>query len=92
MEGKLVLAAEDYPFVQETQKMLLKVLKVNHQVTGNGEECVNAFKAAAGKVTLVLMDIQMPVMNGFAATKAIRELEKSKGYPKCNIVGLSGGI
>ena len=72
-----VLVAEDNPVNQKLAQKLLK--KMGHVVdlAGNGREAVDAFSRAAFDV--ILMDVQMPEMDGFAATLAIREKEKADG-------------
>jgi CheY-like chemotaxis protein len=68
-----ILAADDHPVNQELVSLLVK--KLGHQVelVSNGKE---AFKALQDKAfALVLMDCQMPEMDGYEATRAIREWE-----------------
>lgn len=82
-----VLLAEDN---EVNQKVAIKILeKYNHVVTvvGNGQEAVNAIKAT--RFDIVLMDVQMPVMGGFEATREIRQYEKEKGLPRTPIVALT---
>ena len=90
MQGKSVIAVEDDKFCQETLKLFLTALKVDFTIAGNGEEAVAAYKK--NPASLVLMDLQMPVMDGFKAAKAIREFESSSGRGKAKIIGLSGGV
>jgi len=82
-----VLLAEDN---EVNQKVAIKILeKYNHQVTvvGNGLE---AFKAVKNnKYDVVLMDVQMPVMGGFEATREIRQYEKEEGVPRTPIIALT---
>jgi len=56
-------------------------------VAENGEEAVEKFKG--GRYRLVLMDVQMPVMDGHAATRAIRAWESELGRPPTPIVALT---
>ena len=75
--GKHVLVAEDIEINWEiTNEILTSVgLKADH--AENGEECVKMFKASeTGAYDLILMDIRMPVLDGYGATKAIRALER----------------
>ena len=72
-----ILLAEDNLVNQKLADRLLT--KRGHTVTiaGNGEECLVFL--AERSFDFVLMDVQMPVMDGFEATRAIREKEKSMG-------------
>ncbi|KAJ5503719.1 hypothetical protein N7463_006593 [Penicillium fimorum] len=70
-----VLVAEDDPI---NSKIIHKRLtKLGHAVklTSNGEACMIAFSSATKSFDVVLMDIQMPILDGMAATRAIREFE-----------------
>ncbi|KAJ5374385.1 CheY-like superfamily [Penicillium concentricum] len=70
-----VLVAEDDPI---NSKIIHKRLtKLGHTVklTSNGEACTIAFASATKYFDVVLMDIQMPILDGMAATRAIREFE-----------------
>jgi signal transduction histidine kinase/ActR/RegA family two-component response regulator len=74
-----ILVAEDNPV---NQKLLLKLLeKSGHQVTlaKNGKEAVNYFRA--NRFDVILMDVQMPVMSGEEAAKAIRRLPGGQSVP-----------
>lgn len=72
-----ILIAEDTPINQELMVTLLK--KAGHEVelVTNGEAALDAVRR--GRFDLVLMDLQLPRMDGFAATRAIRALEGNKG-------------
>jgi light-regulated signal transduction histidine kinase (bacteriophytochrome)/AmiR/NasT family two-component response regulator len=72
-----VLVAEDNPV---NSKILQKRLtKIGHtvQLTSNGEACVNAFSSGNKTFDVILMDIQMPIVDGLTATKMIREAESN---------------
>ena len=73
-----ILLAEDNLINQKLAIALLE--KEGHQVSvaADGQQAVDLFEQSKGKFDVVLMDVQMPVMDGFAATKAIREFEKLK--------------
>ena len=74
-----ILLAEDTAVNQKLVATLLKREGHEVSVVGNGLEAIAAAKAA--EFDLVLMDIQMPLMDGFEATSIIREAERDKHTP-----------
>ncbi|HEY9867915.1 MAG TPA: ATP-binding protein [Candidatus Obscuribacterales bacterium] len=73
----LVLIAEDNPALQELAMRQVKKLGCDVAVVGTGREAVEA--VASTDCALVLMDCQMPDMDGYAACKAIRKAEENAG-------------
>jgi PAS domain S-box-containing protein len=75
-----VLLAEDNGVNQVVARNMLKALGCEQRIVPNGQEAVQAIRdmlAGTGEAfDIVLMDCQMPVMDGYAATRAIRELER----------------
>ncbi len=72
-----VLLVEDNVVNQKVGQRFLERLGCEVVLAENGQEAVDAWKA--GKFRLVLMDVQMPVMDGYTATRTIRDLEKGRG-------------
>ena len=66
-----VLVAEDNPVNQKVIVAMLQKLSISPTVVGDGQQAVDAL--SAGEFDLILMDCQMPSMDGFAATRAIRQ-------------------
>ncbi|MGA0607351.1 ATP-binding protein [Phenylobacterium sp. VNQ135] len=85
-----VLAAEDNPTNQLVLRALLGPLGADLTLTSNGREAVEAFAAAA--FDIVLMDVQMPEMNGLDATRAIREIEATRGMSRTPILALTANV
>ncbi|QOL49435.1 response regulator [Massilia litorea] len=75
-----VLLAEDNPVNVEVAKAMLESLGLQAQVAQNGLQALEA--ARTTRFEAVLMDCQMPVMDGFAATAAIRRDEQEAGRPR----------
>ena len=73
LQGMKFLCAEDNELNAEILTELLKIEGAECTICENGEEILKAFEQSApGDYDMILMDIQMPVMNGYEATKAIR--------------------
>lgn len=68
-----VLLVEDNVVNQKVAKLLIAKLGCNADVVGNGKAAVEA--ASAKRYDIIFMDCQMPIMNGFDATRAIRSFE-----------------
>ncbi|HKQ48029.1 MAG TPA: response regulator [Phycisphaerae bacterium] len=69
-----ILLAEDHPISQEVAATILRQAGYQCDVVGNGKEALEA--VTRHRYDLVLMDCQMPQMDGFTATRAIRQAEK----------------
>lgn len=81
-----VLLAEDNPVNQDMVVEMLKIIGVSVKVVNNGQEALDALDKEA--FDLVLMDCQMPVLDGLAATRKIRESE-SGGASRLPIIALT---
>ena len=74
LQGMRFLCAEDNELNAEILTELLKIEGAECTICENGEEVLKAFEQSApGDYDMILMDVQMPVMNGYEATKAIRK-------------------
>jgi CheY-like chemotaxis protein len=72
-----ILVAEDNPVNQKLLRLMLEMHGHHVRVTADGQEAVAVYESE--EVDLILMDVQMPGMNGFEATTTIRDLEKNTG-------------
>jgi CheY-like chemotaxis protein len=82
-----VLAAEDNLVNQKVLKAIVEPMDVELSMVGDGRSAVEAWRDGAFDV--ILMDIQMPVMDGIAAAKAIRAAEASEHRPRTPILALT---
>ena len=109
LEGKQVLLCEDHPLNQEIARKILENKGIKVTVAKNGQEGVDLFAASPeGFYAVILMDIQMPVLNGYEATLKLRDLERADaaGVPiiamtanayaedvdRCRKVGMNGHL
>jgi two-component system, sensor histidine kinase and response regulator len=85
--GIRVLLAEDNQINQVVTVKQLKKLGCNVDVVGNGLEAVDAWRRDRYRV--ILMDCQMPEMDGYEATRKIRELEMEENLPRTRIIAMT---
>ncbi|MBD3222926.1 response regulator, partial [bacterium] len=86
-ESLTVLVAEDNPVNQKVIRMQLDRLGHRTVMADDGRQAVE--RVQQGGIDIVLMDVQMPVMDGLQATRAVRALEQQTGRPRLPIVALT---
>ncbi len=89
-QGLRVLAAEDNTVNQLVLKTLLHQLEVDLVVVDDGQAAFEAWRD--GSWDLILMDVQMPRMDGPTATRAIRSHEAATGRPRTPIIALTANV
>ncbi|KAJ3464269.1 hypothetical protein MRS44_009055 [Fusarium solani] len=68
----------------------MKKLKQPYQTATNGQEALSAYELDSGRYVCILMDISMPIMDGFEATRRIRAFEQRHGLRPALILALTG--
>ncbi|MFT6220178.1 MAG: PAS domain S-box-containing protein [Myxococcota bacterium] len=87
LENKNILLAEDNSVNQKVMISLLKRYRCSVTPAGNGKEAVEQVRKQ--KFDIILMDCQMPEMDGYEATKIIRDLERRKQQPANIIIAVT---
>lgn len=91
-EGRCILVAEDNELNREIVTEVLQQLGAKVLTASNGQEAVHLFSdQATGTVDAILMDMQMPVMDGCQAAQAIRKLDR-KDAPLVPIVAVTANV
>ncbi|MBK5006725.1 response regulator [Pseudomonas sp. S32] len=85
-----VLVAEDNSISTKVIRGMLGKLNLEPDTAANGEEALQAMKAK--RYDLVLMDCEMPVLDGFSATQLLREWEAAHQRPRTPVVALTAHI
>ena len=76
--GKRALLVEDNELNQEIAHYILQECGLDITIAVNGQEAVEKFKETApGTYDIIFMDVMMPIMNGYEATRAIRSLDRT---------------
>ena len=86
-----VLVVEDMDTNRMVIKAMLKRLGVQCDVVTNGQEAVERLLSESVRYKLILMDVQMPVMDGLKATEKIRDWERLHAKPRTPIAALTAG-
>ncbi len=81
LKGRRVLIVEDHPINQQVARELLEQVGMIVSLADNGREATVCMSEPGSRFDLVLMDIQMPVMDGYEATRLIREQWPAGGLP-----------
>jgi CheY-like chemotaxis protein len=85
-----ILVVDDSSENRAIVEIYLRALPHQLEFAENGLVAVEKFEV--GDFDLVLMDVQMPVMDGHSATRAIRKLEGSLGRPRTPIIAVSASL
>jgi CheY-like chemotaxis protein len=86
-EPKRLLIVDDSVENRELMRLLLRTYSLQIDEAGNGQEAVDL--SAGICYDLVFMDIQMPVMDGYTATRMIRRIEERSGRNRTKIIALT---
>jgi CheY-like chemotaxis protein len=82
-----ILLVEDYEPNIMVATNLLENFSYPYELARNGQEAVDKFEV--GKYSLILLDVQMPIMDGYLATRNIRSFEQAHGSSRVPIVAMT---
>jgi PAS domain S-box-containing protein len=86
---KHILVAEDNAVNQKIISAYLRKLGYHHTIAGNGQEAVSQFRSSGLAVDMVLMDLEMPIMDGREAAKRIQDTQRLREV-QVPIIAFSG--
>jgi hypothetical protein len=89
IKDKCILIVDDNKINQHVTREILDRINANTAIAGNGQEAVDFLSENKNTVNLILMDLQMPVLDGFNATIKIREMGEYKNIP---IIALTADV
>ena len=89
---KKILIVDDDNFNLQYLGRILDMDKHEYLKAHNGKKAVEVYKEHWKEIALVLMDCQMPIMDGYEATQEMRKFQNLKRIPKVKILGVTGNI
>jgi signal transduction histidine kinase/CheY-like chemotaxis protein len=78
-DASTILIVDDFELVRSLVQQVVQQLGYNTLVAANGKEAADTVRANYSRIAMVLMDCEMPIMDGYEATEAIREFEAEIG-------------
>ncbi|KAJ4265339.1 hypothetical protein NW762_004624 [Fusarium torreyae] len=87
---KLFLLVDDNPINLKMLVVFMKKLHLPYSTATDGQQAVVKYRENPKSYRCVFMDISMPVMNGFEATREIRKIEAGAATPRCAVFALTG--
>ncbi|KAF5644860.1 histidine kinase [Fusarium sp. NRRL 25303] len=87
---RLFLLVDDNPINLKMLVVIMKKLNLPYCTATDGQQAVVKYRENPKGFRCVFMDISMPVMNGFEATRAIRKIETGAAAPRCAVFALTG--
>jgi signal transduction histidine kinase/CheY-like chemotaxis protein len=78
-DAPLILVVDDFQLVRDLVRTVISSLGYRTAVASNGQECLDLVTADYSSFAMVLMDCEMPVLDGYGAAEGIRRLEKERG-------------
>jgi len=91
-KGCRILLAEDVDINREIVISLLEPAEIEIDCAVNGAEAVNMYKASPEKYDLILMDMQMPEIDGLEATRLIRKFESANVHKPIPIIAMTANV
>jgi len=88
--SRRILLADDSEDIRNLVAAYLEHTPHELEMAADGQAAVEKF--SSGHFDLVLMDVQMPVMDGYTAARAIRQWEAQRDVPRTTILALTGGV
>ena len=85
-----ILVAEDFPLNRDVVKLMLDDTMFKPIFAKHGQEAVDIYMADPHRFPVILMDVSMPVMDGYAATRAIRAQERTAKRAPIPVIALTG--
>ena len=92
LKGKCVLVVEDNSVNQMVIAGMLKKLDVNYTIAANGEIALQQLQRENANFDLVLMDCEMPLLDGYSAAQRYREYERQRHLPHLPIIALTAHV